>query len=127
VVDAYALIKLVCAGNPAKPIGVVVNTARSADEGQLVFRQISLAADRFLGRTVRYDGHVLDDRSVRDAGLAQLPLGGGDGAGPAGRDIRRLACRLAAARPTGAGPWPPRAAMPAPASGAGPLGTSTCA
>lgn len=106
VVDAYAVIKLVTAGDAAKPIGVVVNAARDAEEGGLVFRQISLAADRFLGRTLRYDGHVLEDRSVKDSGLAQMPLVGSDTAGPASRDIRRLACRLLSARPFGAGPWP---------------------
>jgi flagellar biosynthesis protein FlhG len=116
VVDAYAVIKLVTAGTPAKPIGVVVNTARTPDEGSLVFRQISLAASRFLGRTLRYDGHVLDDRSVRDAAFAQMPLVGAGPAGPASRDIRRLACRLTASRASGAGPWPAR--VPAASMGA---------
>jgi flagellar biosynthesis protein FlhG len=106
VVDAYAVIKLVSAGNPLKPIGVVVNTARDAEEGGLVFRQISLAADRFLHRTIRYDGHVLDDRAVKDATMAQVPVVGGATPGPASRDIRRLACRLTAARLSAAGPWP---------------------
>jgi flagellar biosynthesis protein FlhG len=125
VVDAYAVIKLVTAGDAAKPIGVVVNTARDADEGQLVFRQISMAADRFLGRSVRYDGHVLDDRSVKDSGIAQTPLEGGDAAGPAGRDISRLARRLTAARSSGPGPWPiqpPAGPVPVLAGG-----TSPCA
>ncbi|MCC7010587.1 MAG: MinD/ParA family protein [Acidobacteria bacterium] len=108
VVDAYAVIKLVTAADAAKPIGVVVNTARDVDEGHLVFHQISVAAERFLGRRLRYDGHVLEDRSVKDATLAQVPLVGGDAASPASRDIRRLACRLTAARSSGAGPWPVR-------------------
>lgn len=107
VVDAYAVIKLITASGQATPIGVVVNTARDADEGHLVFRQISLAAERFLHRSLRYDGHVLDDRSVKDSTLAQMPLASGNGASPASRDIRRLATRLTAARPSGAGPWAP--------------------
>lgn len=106
VVDAYAIIKLVTNANATTPIGVVVNTARDPEEGHLVFRQISSAAERFLGRSLRYDGHVLEDRSVKDATLAQLPLVGGEAAGPASRDIRRLACRLTASRPSGNGPWP---------------------
>jgi len=53
VVDAYAIIKLISASDPAKPIGVVVNTARDAEEAGLVFRQISTAAERFLRRTLR--------------------------------------------------------------------------
>jgi flagellar biosynthesis protein FlhG len=106
VVDAYAMIKLITVGNRQKEIGVVVNSASDAEQGTVVFRQISLAADRFLNRQLRYDGHVVEDRSVRDAGLAQSPLVGADHAGPAGRCIRRLACRLVASRPSGAGPWP---------------------
>jgi flagellar biosynthesis protein FlhG len=107
VVDAYAVIKLVVAADATKQIGVVVNSARDAEEGGLVFRQISLAADRFLGRSLRYDGHVLEDRSVKDSALAQLPLVGSELQGPAAACIRRLAARLAATRPSGAGPWAP--------------------
>lgn len=115
VVDAYAVIKLLTAANATTPVGVVVNSARDVDEGHLVFHQISVAAERFLGRRLRYDGHIVEDRSVKDATLAQVPLIGGDVVSPASRDIRRLACRLAAARSTGAGPWPapaPRAVTP---------------
>ncbi len=121
VVDAYAIIKLVTGANASTPVGVVVNTARDAEEGHLVFRQISSAAERFLGRSLRYDGHVLEDRSVKDATLAQLPLMSGEAAGPASRDIRRLACRLTAARPSGNGPWPavhPTAVLKAVVTGA---------
>jgi len=108
VVDAYAVIKLITACDRQKPIGLVVNAARDADEGGVVHRQIALAADRFLGRPVRYDGHIPEDRTMRDAGLAQTPIVLQDAPGPAGRSIRRLACRLAAVRPSGAGPWPAR-------------------
>jgi flagellar biosynthesis protein FlhG len=113
VVDAYAVIKLLTAADRAKPIGVVVNGARDAEEGGLVFRQIALAAERFLGRSIRYDGFVPEDRAVKDATFAQVPVvgTGTEAPGPASRCIRRLGCRLVAVRPTGAGPWP---AKPAP-------------
>ena len=115
VVDAYALIKLVSAADRHKPIGVVVNSARDSDEGGLVFRQISMAADRFLGRTLRYDGHVLEDRRVRDAACAQSPLLlTADATGPATGCIRRVAARLMTTRPGPGGPWPatPRPVVP---------------
>jgi len=115
VVDAYALIKLVTAADPAKPMGVVVNSAGNAEEAHLVFRQISLAADRFLNKTLHYDGHVLEDRLLKDATFAQVPVVGQAMAGPASRCIRRIACRLVAARPTGSGPWPAKARPIAPA------------
>jgi flagellar biosynthesis protein FlhG len=107
VVDAYAVIKLVTASDATKTIGVVVNSARDAEEGGLVFRQISLAADRFLGRSLRYEGHVLEDRLVKESGFAQMPLVSGEQAGPASHCIRRLASKLTAARHSG-GPWPAR-------------------
>ncbi len=127
VVDAYAVIKLVTASHAATPIGVVVNSARDAEEGGLVFRQISLAADRFLGRSLRYDGHVLEDRLVKEAGFAQTPLIGSEVAGPASGCIRRLACRLTATRSSGPGPWP-ATPMPAGRTPSGPrMEASRCA
>jgi MinD-like ATPase involved in chromosome partitioning or flagellar assembly len=115
VVDGYAMIKVITAVDRAKPIGVIVNATADADQGALVFRQISLATERFLGRSVRYDGHVVHDRSVTDAALAQVPLVSSDQSGPASRCIRRLACRLVASRPTGSGPWgAPRPAVAVP-------------
>jgi len=125
VVDAYAVIKLINASQPAKPLGLVVNSARDAEEAGLVFRQIALAAERFLGRTIRNEGHVLEDRAVRDAGLAQSPVMGTETSGPAERGIRRLASRLALVRPSGAGPWPARPAT-APATSLS-LEASRCA
>lgn len=122
VVDAYAVIKLISASDVSKPIGVVVNSARDSEEGGLVFRQISLAADRFLGRSIRYDGHVLEDRQVKESVFSQMPLMlGSDAAGPATSCIRRVATRLTAARPNGpGGPWP---AMPRLVDGPRPVST----
>jgi flagellar biosynthesis protein FlhG len=106
VVDAYAVIKLLSAANPAQRIGVVVNHAANADEGSLVFRHIAAATERFLGRPVGYDGHILDDSTVKRSSFTQQPYVGLDASGPASRCIRRLACRLAASRPAMSGPWP---------------------
>jgi flagellar biosynthesis protein FlhG len=106
VVDAYAVIKLLTLADRAKPIGVVVNAASDAEEGEMIFRQISLAAERFLSRSVRYDGHIPMDAAFREASFAQTPVVGPDAAGPASQCLRRMAARLAGARPTGAGPWP---------------------
>jgi flagellar biosynthesis protein FlhG len=117
VVDAYAVIKLVTSADRAKPVGVVVNSTRDDEEGPLVFRQISLAAERFLGRSLRYDGHVFEDRSVKDSVIAQSPFVGSEAGGPASRCIRRLACRLAAARPLNHGPWSESPLVGLPATG----------
>jgi flagellar biosynthesis protein FlhG len=105
VVDAYAAIKLMSASAPSIPIGVVVNSARDAEEAGVVYRQLETAAERFLKRTLRYDGYVLQDRLLRESLLAQVPLVESESASPASRCIRRLACRLAASRPAATGPW----------------------
>ena len=106
VVDAYALIKLVTALAPAKPIGIVVNSTRDAEQGQVVFRQIATAAERFLQRSLHYDGHVPEDRGLRESILEQVPVVERESSSPASRCIRRLAARLASARPVSVGPWP---------------------
>jgi flagellar biosynthesis protein FlhG len=108
VVDAYAIIKLISTADSTKPIGVVVNATRDADEAGLVFRQISTAAERFLRRSLRYDGYVLEDRALRDAQLAQIPVLETESTSPASRCIRRLASRLAASRQSAVGPWSSR-------------------
>jgi flagellar biosynthesis protein FlhG len=108
VVDAYAIIKLISTADSSKPIGVVVNAARDAEEANVVFRQISTAAERFLRRTLRFDGYVLEDRTLRDAQLAQIPILESESTSPASRCIRRLASRLATSRPSAVGPWSSR-------------------
>jgi flagellar biosynthesis protein FlhG len=126
VVDAYAVLKLINATDPGKPFGLVVNAVRDAEEATLVFRQIALATERFLGRALRNDGHVLEDRAIRDAGLAQTTVIGGDAPGPAVHCIRRIASRLAAWRPSGAGPWPARP-VPVPVPTPDSMEASRCA
>ena len=106
VVDAYALVKLLTAIKPSREIGILVNSSRDAAEADLVFRQLSLAADRFLGRGLRYDGFVEVDPQVREAVMDQSPVVGRDGQGPADRCFRRLAQRLARLRHAESSPWP---------------------
>jgi flagellar biosynthesis protein FlhG len=112
VVDAYAVIKLVTASAPGKRIGLVVNATRDAEEAHVVYRQIATAAERFLNRSIRFDGYVLEDRAIRDSILGQVPVLERDSAGPASRCIRRLAARLASTRPSAIGPWAARPAAP---------------
>jgi flagellar biosynthesis protein FlhG len=71
VVDAYAVIKILTAANPAKEIGLVVNSARDGDEAGLVFRQLDIASSRFLRRGLSYYGFVVQDAAVREAVRAQ--------------------------------------------------------
>jgi flagellar biosynthesis protein FlhG len=104
LVDAYAVVKLLTAADRTREIGIVVNKVRGAADADVVFRQISHAADRFLGRTLRYDGFIVDDPEIRIAAIGQVPVAGGAYDGPACRCFRRLASRLAAAQPLPPGP-----------------------
>ena len=105
VVDAYAVIKLITLIAPEKPIGVVANSVRDHEEGELVFRQISTASERFLQRRVTFDGCVPHDTALRDSLLGQIPVLESDASGPASRSLRQIASRLAMLRPSATSPW----------------------
>lgn len=95
IVDAYAVIKLLNSAASDREIGVVVNAVRDAEQGELVFRQLSAAATRFLGVKLRYYGFVIRDTSVGDSVLEQRPVVGRTPEAPASRCFRRLALRVA--------------------------------
>jgi len=112
LVDAYAVIKLLTVAHRVRQIGVLVNAARDERQADVVFRQLSRAAERFLGRTLRNDGFIVDDPHVRAAALGHVPLADGALGGPASRCFRRLASRLATWRPIVPGPGPASPAVP---------------
>ena len=95
VVDAYAMAKLLSAAAPHREIGVLVNTARDAGEGQTVFRQLDAAARRFLKRSLRYDGYIVRDPQVSESAADQRLIVTQAPDAPASRCFRRLALRLA--------------------------------
>jgi flagellar biosynthesis protein FlhG len=95
LVDAYALAKVLWRTAENADIGLIVNGVRDGGEGRLAFRQIDRAAARFLGRNLRYFGHIPDDPAVRDALLNQAPLVEHLPQTPASRGFRLLASRLA--------------------------------
>lgn len=101
MVDAYAVIKIVTAADPHKEIAILVNGARDAEEGDLVYRQLDVAATRFLHRGLHYCGHVPQDPAVREAVLMQRPIVDHRPQSPAGRSFRILAARIANLDPGG--------------------------
>jgi flagellar biosynthesis protein FlhG len=120
VVDAYAVIKVLNAHGVQKELGVLVNDARDADEASLVFRQLQVAAERFLNRRVQSYGFVAHDPAVRDAVCLQQPVVFQHPQSPASLCFRMLASRVASLRPLSApGLKPvPRAASPLPVNDA---------
>jgi flagellar biosynthesis protein FlhG len=101
VVDAYAVIKVLTGAAPQKDIGVVVNASRSPEEAQTVFRQLDVAAGKFLRRSLRYFGYVAQDPAVREAVLGQRLVVEQLPQSPASRCFRILASRLAGIAPGG--------------------------
>lgn len=101
VVDAYAMIKILTASNPAKEIGLLVNGARDQAEADLVFRQLDIAATRFLHRRIQPYGYVPTDPAVRDAVLMQRAVVVHAPNAPASQSFRRLATRIGAMAPLG--------------------------
>lgn len=108
LVDAYATIKLLTDARRPQPIGVLANGVKDGDAAERVTAQLTRAARTFLERTVRNDGYILADASLREASVRHAIATDVVAASAAGRCFRRLAARLAAASstPPGAGPTP---------------------
>jgi flagellar biosynthesis protein FlhG len=115
IVDAYAVIKLLTSTDPTKEVALLVNGARDAGEADLVYRQLDVAATRFLQRRIRYFGFVAHDPAVREAVLVQRPVVDHQPQAPASRCFRILASRLVGLSPVNGGqpapigrvlPWP---------------------
>ena len=105
VVDAYAAIKILTKASPDKEIGVVVNAARDGDEAAMVFRQLDVATTRFLERSLRFYGFVVEDAALREAVLGQRPIVECLPQAPASRCFRILASRIAGFAPAAARHW----------------------
>ncbi len=95
IVDAYAMVKILTGGDFERELGIVVNSARDAEEAGLVYRQLDIATSRFLGRSLRFHGFVVQDPAVRDAVLGQRPVVEHLPQAPASGCFRVLAWRLA--------------------------------
>lgn len=103
VVDAYATTKILCTSAPDKEIGVVVNSVRDGDEAALAFRQLDMAATRFLGRRLRYYGFVTADPLMRESVVVQRAIVDHLPQAPAARCFRILASRIAGLGPAKGG------------------------
>jgi flagellar biosynthesis protein FlhG len=100
VVDAYATVKVLSSALPSLDVGIVVNAVRDGEEATLAFRQLEIAAKRFLTRAIQYYGFIAEDPHVRDAVLMQRSVMEHAPQAPASRGYRALALRLAGLSPT---------------------------
>lgn len=65
--DAYAMIKVLAEGKATREPGLLVNMARSSEEGLKVFERLADVSGRFLNLRVNYLGHVPMDPAVPKA------------------------------------------------------------
>ena len=74
ITDAYALIKVLFTRYQEKEFRILVNLARSSEEGFEVFRRLSIAAEKFLNISLDYLGHIPLDEYMQKAVRAQRAL-----------------------------------------------------
>ena len=101
IVDAYAMIKILTTSHPNKEIGLLINGVTDADEAEVVFRQLDIAATRFLHRRLTSFGFVPHDAAVRESILMQRAVVAHAPQAPASKSFRLLASRVAALAPLG--------------------------
>jgi flagellar biosynthesis protein FlhG len=65
--DAYALIKVLAEEHKRRHFHLLVNLARTSEEGGKIAARISEVAKRFLDVTVNYVGHVPPDPQVQQS------------------------------------------------------------
>jgi flagellar biosynthesis protein FlhG len=101
IVDAYALLKVLTMASESKNVGVLVNAARDGAEGELVFRQLDVAAARFLHRRLHAFGCVAHDPLLKESVVSQKAVVDQHPQSPASRDFRALATKVASLAPLG--------------------------
>jgi flagellar biosynthesis protein FlhG len=92
--DAYAFIKVVNALKPETDVRVVVNMAASPRDGERTYGTLLKACQSFLKRSPPLAGVVRQDRLVRDAIRAQMPLLTRSPNAEAAEDVLAIAARL---------------------------------
>ncbi|MED1784789.1 MinD/ParA family protein [Brevibacillus fortis] len=74
ITDAYAVIKMLHARNPAVSIRLVINRASSEREGKMTADKLAMVSKRFLNMDIQSLGYVSDDPYVSKAVKQQRPF-----------------------------------------------------
>ncbi len=90
---AYALVKAIDAKWPGAPVELLVNRHDDA-RGRDAFQHVRSAAERFLGRTLRFAGTIPDDPALTTALHHGAPLTSDDAHTAAGRAAHLVALQL---------------------------------
>jgi flagellar biosynthesis protein FlhG len=95
ITDAYAVVKVVSKDNQPRRVSLLVNQARSASEGRVVYERIATVAKKFLNVSLLDAGHVLSDPEVPSAVRRRVPFVIGAPRSHASHCVSQLAMRLA--------------------------------
>jgi flagellar biosynthesis protein FlhG len=93
-VDAYAVIKVISRDAPDRPLSLLVNQVRRAEEGLQVYERIARVARQFLGVHVLNAGFVPSDPEVPNSVRRRTPFLLANPRCPASISIGQLAMRL---------------------------------
>ena len=100
LVDAYSFLKILLAGRSLSHIHLVINQARSYEEGATTYRRLSSVIGRHLGITTTLAGVIPQSRGVDRAVRNQRPLLRLSPSDPASRAIRQMAELISGKSPT---------------------------
>jgi flagellar biosynthesis protein FlhG len=95
ITDAYAVVKVISKDGQSRRVSLLVNQARSASEGKVVFERIAAVAKKFLNVNLLDAGHVLADSEVPTAVRKRVPFVIGAPRSHASHCVTQLAMRLA--------------------------------
>ena len=74
ITDAYALMKVLSVNHSKKAFKLLVNCAKTPEEGKQVYRKLSMVTSRFLNISLEFLGQIPLDASVGKAVLLQKPF-----------------------------------------------------
>lgn len=94
IADAYALIKTSVRHRDELGVSLVVNRVRDLDEARGVHARMDLVSRRFLGRHLRFEGHLIEDSRVGAAVRRRRPFVLASPRCEASQCIDRMAHRL---------------------------------
>jgi hypothetical protein len=91
LVETYGIAKQVANANPHARVGVTVHGVRSVGDARAAFERLETTARRFLARSFKSYGLLVDDLHVYRAIVAGRPIGLAHPQSPAARSLREVA------------------------------------
>ncbi len=100
IMDAYVTCKVHFSVPGAAPVWVIVNSAKSASEGEAVFRNLDTVCTKFLSRSLSLAGIVRFDERLRESVVKRCPVVLSAPNSDAARDFRAILPAIESGRPS---------------------------